>query len=144
MVMAPERTSGAEASLDLIGDEDSVVTLGDVAETLEEGGRGVVVTTLRLDGLNNETSNGAVPLAHKTVDLSKASLLLGSVLLGVLGERVLESREGSLGPVEAGDIELVNGLGAGGGERTEATTVEGVGEAHNGKLGRAGLSVVEA
>jgi len=144
VVVAPEGTSGTEASLDLIGDEAGTVSLGDVTETLEEGRGGVVVTTLGLDGLNDETGNGAVPRGDEALNLLEASLLLGGILLSVLLERVLEGREGSLGPVEAGDIKLVNGLGAGGGERAEATAVEGVAEAHDGELGGTGLGVLEA
>jgi hypothetical protein len=110
VVVSPEGTGGTETSLDLISDKDTAVLLGDVTETLEESRGSVVVTTLRLNRLNDETSNGAVPCGHDTLDLLEASLLLSSVLLGVVLERVLESRERSLGPVEAGDVELVDGL----------------------------------
>lgn len=142
--MAPELASSTKASLDLIGDQGDVILLGDVTETLEEGGGSVVVTTLRLDGLNDETGHGADPRLDEVLNLLEASLLLGLVLLDMLLKRVLEGREGSLGPVEAGDIELVDSLGSGGGERTEATAVEGVSEAHDGKIGRTGLGVVKA
>lgn len=144
VVVTPERTGGTEASLDLIGNQDNVVLLGDVSERLEESRGGVVVTTLGLDGLNNETSDRALPRGDEDLDLAEASLLLSLVLLNVLLKRVLQGREGSLGPVEGGDIELVDSLGSGGGERTEATSVEGVAEAHDGELGRAGAGVVEA
>jgi hypothetical protein len=110
VVVAPEGTGGTETGLDLIGDEDTAVLLSDVTETLEERRRSVVVTTLGLNRLNDKTGNGAVPCGHDTLDLLEASLLLSSVLLGVVLERVLESRERSLGPVEAGDVELVDGL----------------------------------
>ena len=110
VVMSPEGTGGTETGLDLISNEDTSVLLGDVTETLEERRGSVVVTTLGLDRLNDETGNGAVPCGHDALDLLEASLLLSSVLLGVVLKRVLESRERSLGPVEARDVELVDGL----------------------------------
>lgn len=74
--------------------------LGNVTKALEEGGRGVVVTTLALDGLDDETSNGELPCLDELLNLVEASLLLGGVLSGILVKRVLESREGGLRPVE--------------------------------------------
>lgn len=51
--------------------------------------------------------------------------MLGSSVLGlVLVERVFELGEGRLGPVESGHVELVDGLGARGGEGAEETAVE--------------------
>ena len=144
VVVAPEGTSSTEASLDLIGNQGDTVLLGDVTETLEESRGGVVVTTFGLNGLNDETSNGALPRGDEDLDLLEASLLLSSVLLNVLLKRVLESREGSLGPVEGGDIKLVNSLGSSGRERTETTAVEGVPEAHDGKLRGTRACVIEA
>lgn len=144
VVVSPEGTGGTEAGLDLISDENTAVLLGDVTETLEEGGGSVVVTTLRLNRLNDETSNGAVPCGHDALNLLEASLLLSGVVLDMLLKRVLESRERSLGPVEARDVELVNGLGAGGGKRAETTAMERVLEAHDGELGGARLGVLKA
>ncbi|KAI6767168.1 hypothetical protein HG531_011528 [Fusarium graminearum] len=105
VVVAPEGTGSTETSLDLISDEDTAVLLGDITETLEERGRSVVVTTLGLNGLNDKTSDGAVPCGHDTLDLLKASLLLSSVLLGVVLERLRGAR---LGVLHAGvDLLLV-------------------------------------
>lgn len=84
--------------------------LGNVAKTLEESGRGVVVTALALDGLDNQAGHGELPCLDELLNLVEASLLLGGVLGLVLVERVLERREGSLRPVEGGDIQLVDGL----------------------------------
>lgn len=78
MLVSPELACGAKAcslsviafydcdvaqltSLDLIDDESHVVLLRDVAKTLEESGRGVVIATLALNGLNDERSDRAVP-----------------------------------------------------------------------------------
>jgi len=142
--MSPEGTGGTETGLHLVGNENGSVLLGNITETLEESRGGVVVTTLGLNGLNNETGNGAMPRGHDALNFFKASLLLGSVLLDVLLKRVLESREGGLGPVEARDIKLVDSLGAGGGEGAETTAVERVLETHDGELRRARLGVLKA
>jgi hypothetical protein len=144
VIMSPEGTGGTETGLNLIGNENGSVLLGDITETLEESRGGVVVTTLRLNGLNNETGNGAMPCGHDALNFFKASLLLGSVLLDVLLKGVLKSREGGLGPVEARDVELVDSLGAGGREGAETTAVERVLEAHDGELRGARLGVLKA
>jgi succinate dehydrogenase/fumarate reductase flavoprotein subunit len=53
---------GRLTSLDLVHNHDGAVLLGDVTQALEEGGGGVVVTALALDGLDNQAGHGAVPL----------------------------------------------------------------------------------
>lgn len=121
--VAPNPTHGALAtfytepvrwsqhtSLDLVDNHDDVVLLGNVAKALEECSRGVVVTTLALDGLDNQAGHGELPRLDELLHLVEASLLLGGVVGLVLVERVLECREGSLRPVEGRDIQLVDGL----------------------------------
>lgn len=56
--VAPELAGGAKAGLDLVDDEGDAVLLGQVAEALEEGGGGVVVAALALDGLDDEGGGG--------------------------------------------------------------------------------------
>lgn len=97
-------------SLDFVDNHDDVVLLGNVTKALEEGGGGVVVTALALDGLDNQSGNGELPGLDELLNLVEASLLLGGVLGLVLVKRVFESREGGLGPVEGGNVELVDGL----------------------------------
>jgi len=84
----------------------------------------VVITTLRLDGLDNDSGRRVMEGRNDVLNLLQATLLLAGVLLGVLLERVLELREGCLWPVEGGDVQLVDGLGAGAGERAEKAAVE--------------------
>jgi hypothetical protein len=48
-------------SLDLVNNHGDAVLLGDIAQALEESRGGMVVTTLTLNRLNNETGDGAVP-----------------------------------------------------------------------------------
>ena len=144
VVVGPELTGGTDTGLHLVDDEEDVGALGDVAETLEEGGRGVVVTTLGLDGLDHHGGDGVVELLDETLNLGQATLLLGSVLLDVLLQRVLQLGEGGLGPVKGGDIQLVDGLAAGGGQGAEETAVEGRLEGENGQVGGARALVVHS
>lgn len=134
VVVGPELTGGTDTGLDLVDDQKDVVALGDLAQTAEELRRGVVVTTLRLDGLNDDSGNRVVEGLDDVLNFLKAALLLLSVLLRVLLKRVLESRERSLGPVKGRDIKLVDGLAAGGGQTAEETTVEGLLEGQNGQV----------
>lgn len=138
VVVGPELAGSTDTGLHLVDDEEHLVALGDVTQALEEGGRGVVVTTLGLDGLDHDGGHGVVELLDETLDLLEAALLLGGVLLDVLLQRVLQLGEGSLGPVKGGDVQLVDGLGAGGGQGTEETAVEGRLEGQDGELGEPG------
>lgn len=140
--VGPELAGGADAGLNLVDDEESVVLAGDGAELLEELGAGVVVTTFGLDRLNHDGGNRQVPRLQELLNLVDGGLLSSGVLSSVLVKRVLELREGGLGPVEGGEIELVDGLGAGGRERAKQATVEGALERENGELRRARRLVV--
>lgn len=136
VVVSPELTGGTDTGLDLVDDEENVGALGDVSQTLEESRRGVVVTTLGLDGLDDDGGNGVVELLDQTLDLLEAALLLLGVLLDVVLKRVLELGEGGLGPVEGRNIHLVDGLGASGGEGAKQTAVETRLEREDGQLRR--------
>jgi len=142
VVVGPELSGGTDTGLHLVDDEEHVGALGDLAQTLEESGRGVVVATLGLDGLNHDSSDGVVELLDEALNLIKAALLLGGVLMDVFLQRVLQGREGSLGPVKGGDIDLVDSLAAGGRQGAEETAMEGRLEGEDRELGRAGNLVV--
>ena len=142
VLVGPELAGSTNTGLNLVGDEEDVVLAGQGAELLEEFGGGVVVTTLGLDGLDDDGAGWQVPRLDEVLDFVERSLLGGGVLSGVLVERVLELGESGLGPVEGGDIELVDGLGAGGGQRTKKTAVESGLEGENGELRRTGGLVV--
>lgn len=119
VLVGPELASGTNAGLNLVGNEEDVVLAGKGAQLLEEFGAGVVVTTLGLDGLDHDGGGGQVPGGDEVLNLVKAGLLGLAVLLDVVLEGVLEQGEGGLGPVKGGNVELVNGLGAGGGKRAK-------------------------
>jgi hypothetical protein len=138
VVVGPEFTGGTNAGLDLVDDEEDIVALSDFTETAEEGGGSMVITTLRLNGLHYDSSDGVVPFLDQALGFLQAALLLLSVLLSVLLERILQRREGSLGPVKGGDIELVNGLTASRGKTAEETTVEASLKRHDRQLRRSG------
>ena len=104
----------------------------------------MVVSSLGLNGLDNEGSNGTVRRAsllgvdNGLFNGSKRGLLSLSVLPCVLREGVLYVRLCNDGPVEGRDVELVNGLGSSCRKRSEETAVEGAGEAQNGEIRTAG------
>ncbi|KAI3477165.1 hypothetical protein L1887_61159 [Cichorium endivia] len=147
---APECARRAHARLDLVDDHKHAVLLGDVSQALEEGGRGVVVTALGLDGLDDERGHGTVCRAglgrvdDGLLDSRQRRLFGVGILAGILREGVLDVGPRDDGPVERGNVELVDRLGAGGGERAEETAVEGAGEAEDGQVGAAGRLVLHA
>lgn len=142
VVVGPELAGGADTGLDLVDDEEDVVLLGHLAEAAEEGGGGVVVAALGLDGLDDNRGGGDVVVLDEVLHLIEGGLLGGGVLLDVLLERVLEQGESRLGPVKGGDVELVDGLGAGGGEGAEKATVEARLEGEDREVGGAGGLIV--
>ena len=142
VVVSPELSGGTDTSLNLVDNHENVVLAGDGTKAPEEGGRGVVVATLRLNGLDDDGRRWVVEGGDDLLNLFKAALLLASVLLGVLLKRVLELREGGLGPVKGRDVELVNRLGASGREGAEETAVEATTEGQDRHVGRARCLVV--
>ena len=122
--MGPEFARGPNTGLDLINNEEHIVLLGDIAEALEEGRRGVVVTALGLHGFDNDASDGVVEFLDQSLSLRQAALLLLRVLFGMLLQRVLQGGERRLGPVEGGNVQLVDGLAAGSGQTAKETAVE--------------------
>ena len=142
MVVSPEFASGTDTSLDFIDNHEDIVLASDGAEASEESRRGVVVTAFRLNRLDNDGSRRVVEGRDDVLNLLEAALLLTSVLLGVLLKRVLKLREGGLWPVEGGDVELVDRLGASTGERAEETAVEAATEGQDRHVWRARCLVV--
>lgn len=134
VVVGPELACSSNTGLHLIDDEENVVTLGDLAQAAEEGRRGVVVSTLGLDGLDNDGGDRVVPFLDQTLGLLEAALFLLGVLLSMLFKWVLEGGERRLGPVEGRDVELVDGLTAGGGQTAKETAVESRLEGHDRQL----------
>ncbi|KAI6757188.1 hypothetical protein HG531_003013 [Fusarium graminearum] len=142
VLMSPELACSANTSLDLVHDKENVVLLGQSAQLAEKVRRGVVVTALALDGLDNDGAGRVVPALNKVLNLIDTSLLDLLVLLNILLERVLELGEGSLRPVESRDIDLVNCLGSGCGKRSKETAVETSLEGKDREVGTTGRLVV--
>ncbi|KUI60105.1 hypothetical protein VP1G_11164 [Cytospora mali] len=134
VVVGPELASRTDTSLHLVHNQENSVLLGELTEATEELGRGMVVTTLGLDGLDDDSTRGQVPGLDEVLDLGKRVLLGLAVLLNMLLERVLEQGEGGLGPIKSGNVELVDRLGAGGGKGAKQTAVEGGPEGQDGQL----------
>lgn len=141
VLMGPELASGADAGLHLVDNHQDVLLLGNLAQAAEEFGRGMVVTTLRLDGLNNNGSDGVVPGGNQALRFLEAALLLGGILSCVLLEGVLELGERGSRPVKRGDVHLVDSLAAGGGQTAKGAAVEAMVEGKDGVVGRAGFLV---
>ena len=144
VLMGPELAGGADAGLDLVDDEEDVVLGGQLSEAAEEGGRGVVVAAFGLDGLDDDGGRGVREGGDEALDVSEGVGFGFGVLGGVFLEGVFEEGEGGLGPVEGGDVELVDGLGAGGGEGAKEAAVEGGFEGEDGEVGCAWEGVVHA
>ena len=139
VVVRPELARGADARLDFVDDHQHVVLLGDGAQAAEEGWRGVVVASLGLDRLHHDGGGRDVVGGDEALDLVEGGLFSGGVFLGVLVQGVLQGGESGLWPVKGGDVELVDGLGTGGGEGAEEAAVETGLEGEDGKrLGAGG------
>jgi len=89
---------------------------------LEEGWGGVVVSSLGLDGFDDNGAGGKRVREDETFNICESLFFDLLVFLDVIFERVLEEREGCLWPVECWNIEFVNWLGASGGKRAEKTS----------------------
>lgn len=116
MFVGPELARRANTCLDFVHDEHDIVAFSDVAETLEESWRGVVVAAFGLDGFNHNSCDWVVEILYQVFCLRETAGLFGGVLRDVFGERVFEHRERGLGPVEGWDVEFVDGFAAGGGK----------------------------
>ena len=69
----------------------------------------------------------------RNTDLGKRSAVLSGVVVGMLMEGILVLGEVGHGPVEGGHVQLVDGLGVGGGEDADGAAVEGVVEGQDGQ-----------
>lgn len=141
VLVGPELASSTDTSLDFINNEEGLVLVGDLLQLVEEIGGSVVVTTLRLNRLDDHSSDGRGPGLKQALNLGKAASLLLSVLLLELLKRVLESGERSLGPVKSRDIQLVDGLRASSGKRTKETAVESRLKGQNREIRRTRLGI---
>eukprot|EP01139_Manchomonas_bermudensis_P018937 Amastigsp_a676229_50.p4 type:complete len:114 gc:universal Amastigsp_a676229_50:478-819(+) len=113
MLVRPHFAGGATAGLHLIDHERRVERLAHALESLEERRRRGVVTALALNRFDDDCGDGRAllpRLVHDCLDGGDAALLLRGVLGGVRVQRVAQRRERRHGPVERGDVELVDGL----------------------------------
>lgn len=87
---------------------------------------------------------GDLPPINNGLYLLQAPLLLCSIFLSILIQRILEAWERRLGPVEGRDIQLVNCFGSSSRQAAKSTPMESIGEAQDGKVWRARFGVIEA
>ena len=101
---------GAHAGLDLVDDEDDVVSCCDVTEALEEGWGGVVVSAFGLNRFDDHGRDGVVEGLDCAFDgLETAGFFLG-VCFRVGGQRLSQFRKRCTWPVESRNVELVDRL----------------------------------
>ena len=116
MLVRPEVTSAANTGLDLINHHVDAELGSESADTLSELRREVVVATLRLNGLDNHSTYFAAflntPLFDFGAHILKCKSILFSVVLNIVGERVLVAGVHGCRPVQSGHINLVHSLGS--------------------------------
>ena len=96
----------------------------DLAETLEESGRSVVVAAFGLDGLDHDGCDWVVEVFDQIFCLGQAARFLFGILGCVFGKWVFKVREGGLRPVEGGDVEFMDWFASSSGETAKETAVE--------------------
>lgn len=84
VLVGPELAGGADAGLHLVDDEEHAVLLGDLAQAAEEGGRGVVVAALGLNGLDDDGARGHVVVLDEVLNLGERVGLGLRVLFNVV------------------------------------------------------------
>ncbi len=124
MVVSPEFAGGADAGLDFIDNEQDIIPGGDFAERAKEGGGSVVVTAFGLDGLHDDSGDWVVKGLNATFGFGEAAGFFFGVFALVTIKGIEKMREGSLGPVEGGNVEFMNRLAASGGQGAKQTAVE--------------------
>jgi hypothetical protein len=133
VLVSPELTSETHTSLDLIRDEEDVISISELAELLPVLRAEVVVTSLSLNRLEKDSSYVVALLLEDRFDLSQRATLGLLCALQV----VSNEREGSLGvlntmPLELREVHVLVGVGGvGEGESVAATPVEGLLEVNN-------------
>jgi hypothetical protein len=132
--VCPELAGCANARLHFVYDHQDVVFLGQSAQAAEEGGRGVVVAAFGLDWLDDYGTGREMVRGDDPLDVSEGFSFNAGVFFDMVFEGVFKEGEGGLWPVESGDVELVDRLGACGGKGTEEPAMEGGLEGQDGEL----------
>lgn len=112
VLMAPHLASAAYACLGFIDNEDDLVVLGNLSQTLVEVGSGHVISECG-DWLNDDSCHvlaSVSPLLHDISDLLKAAVLLGSVFDLELSHGIANLGEGGSGPLISRHILEIHSL----------------------------------
>ena len=134
MLMCPELACCANSSLHFVYDHQDIVFLRQSAETAEECGGGVVVSSFGLDWFDDHRARREVVGSDYPFDIREGFGFDAGVFFDVVFEGVFEEGESGLWPVEGGDVEFVDWFRACGGEGPEESAVEGGFEGEDGEL----------
>lgn len=93
VLVCPELSSGTNTSLHFIDNQEYIVLSSNFTKAVEKGWARMIITTLRLNRLDNHCSRLVVVVDEQILNLSQAASLLLRILLDMLLERVLESWE---------------------------------------------------
>ena len=111
MLVRPESTCCADAGLHLIDDKVHAFFLGDILEALSELSRQMVISTFRLDRLDDSSYDfGAfffAPLADFGPNIGKTGLVLGHIVLNVVFQRILVAGRLRCRPIKSWEVNLV-------------------------------------
>ena len=123
-LVRPEGARGAQAGLHLVDDEGGLVLRRQRAQRAEERGAGVTIAALALHRLDDQRGDGATRLAQEVFDEFERARLGRAVVVDVVGKREAVGGERSDGPVEGGEVELVDCLAARSRQRSQRSPVE--------------------
>ena len=121
--VAPEFAGRADTCLHFVDNKEDTKLEGQVSHALSKLVGKVIVSSFRLDWLHDNSDNLfavlVFPLADFGSNVSQACLVLGTIILDVVGQRILVSWVLSCRPVERRDVNFVHVLCARSGERAQ-------------------------
>lgn len=147
MLVTPHLPRGPAPRLHLVDQQRRPVLLRHPLQPPEELRRSLVIPSFGLDRLHDHSRDGHAPflvLLEQPLHLRQALPVLLFVLPPVLLQGVFVEGEVRDGPVEGGDVDLVDRFGVGGGEGAEGPPVERPVEGEDGEVRGAGGSVYHA
>src|SRR5262249_39346751 len=115
--------------------EGGAGTRGELLHTPKERWRRVAVTSLGLDGLDDDSRDATTVLVENTPELDDGLLFTVPVLIGKTRKRKAVGRERRRRPGERRPIGIVDGLAVRGRERSQAASVKRAVERNDDRVG---------